>query len=356
MFSRLNILGILLLSSMLAACNSSMPPRQTSPSQPPAAKTTPIERSAPKPQASIPSAPSAPSGTGPRIINIDPKPEFAGNATDGIDPNTPLETSVTPRLDPIVKSTTKPYVVNGETISPMSAINTPFTETGHASWYGKKFHGRKTASGEVYDMFKLSAAHKTLPIPSYVRVTNLSNRKSVIVRVNDRGPFGRPRIIDLSYAAAKQLDIIQHGSSQVEISLIDPTQPTIMPVSNETVQVTREIIPAVSAGLPPSTSALSPANTSTVANTTATTSVSAKGLEANGIYIQVGAFGQQENADRLQKRILTAIPETQTLLNKVYNGKLFQVVLGPYPDHALAAQAASQMRDQLQLPALIFSR
>jgi rare lipoprotein A len=359
--SNLNLLGILLLTSLLAACSSSMPPRQTTPSQPPASKTTPTERSSPKPQAS---APSAPTIMGPRVINIDPKPEFQGNATDGIDPNTPLETTVTPRLDPIVKSTTKPYIVNGETISPMTAINTPFTETGHASWYGKKFHGRKTASGEVYDMFKLSAAHKTLPLPSYARVTNLSNGKSLIVRVNDRGPFGRPRIIDLSYAAAKQLDIIQHGSSQVEISLIDTTlaTPATPPASSETVQVTREIVQSVSAGVPASasapasTSAIAPVSTPSPANPSTPANTGANGLEANGIYIQVGAFGQEENADRLQKRISNTMPETQTLLNKVYNGKLFQVVLGPYPDHALAAQAASQMRDQLQLPALIFSR
>jgi rare lipoprotein A len=348
------LIAIALLSSLLAACNSSMPPRQTSPSQPPTSKSTPAER--PRATPPMASSPSAPPVMGPRIINIDPKPEFEGNATDGIDPNTPLETSVTPRLDPIVKSTTKPYIVNGETITPMSAIATPFTQTGHASWYGKKFHGRKTASGEVYDMFKLSAAHKTLPIPSYVRVTNLSNRKSVIVRVNDRGPFGRPRVIDLSYAAAKQLDIIQHGSSQVEVTLIDTTQQTPEPLqpSTETVQVTRQIIQPVSAGASPA-SVPSPASTPYTANTSAA-NIPANGLEANGIYIQVGAFGQEENADRLQKRIFTAIPETQTLLNKVYNGKLFQVVLGPYPDHALAAQAASQMRDQLQLPALIFSR
>ena len=351
MFSNLNLLALVLLTSLLAACSSSMPPRQTSPSQPPASKTAPIERPAP-PASSSP----APSGMGPRIINIDPKPEFQGNATDGIDPNTPLETTVTPRLEPIVKSTTKPYIVNGETISPMSSIATPFTETGHASWYGKKFHGRKTASGEVYDMFKLSAAHKTLPLPSYARVTNLSNRKSLIVRVNDRGPFGRPRIIDLSYAAAKQLDIIQHGSSQVEISLIDPTMSASPPASSDTVQVTREIVSSSSTGTPSSASALSSANASATAGAPTSASTVTSGLEANGIYIQVGAFGQEENADRLQKRIFTAIPETQTLLNKVYNGKLFQVVLGPYPDHALAAQAASQMRDQLQLPALIFTR
>lgn len=339
----LNLLGILLLTSLLAACSSSMPPRQTTPSQPSSSKTTPAERPAAKPQAT---APSASTIMGPRIINIDPKPEFEGNATDGIDPNTPLETTVTPRLDPIVKSTTKPYIVNGETISPMTTIATPFSQTGHASWYGKKFHGRKTASGEVYDMFKLSAAHKTLPLPSYARVTNLSNRKSVIVRVNDRGPFGRPRIIDLSYAAAKQLDIIQHGSSQVEITLIDTTlaTPATPPAASETVQVTRQIVQPVSA------------DTAAPASTPTPSTMPATGPEASGIYIQVGAFGQEENADRLQKRISNSIPETQTLLNKVYNGKLFQVVLGPYPDHALAAQAASQMRDQLQLPALIFSR
>jgi rare lipoprotein A len=344
----LNLAAILLLTSLLAACSSSMPPRQSSPSQPPASRPTPEQRPAAKPQ---PATPSAPTTMGPRIINIDPKPEFEGNATDGIDPNIPLETTVTPRLDPIVKSTTKPYIVNGETISPMTAITAPFSQTGHASWYGKKFHGRKTASGEVYDMFKLSAAHKTLPLPSYARVTNLSNGKSVTVRVNDRGPFGRPRIIDLSYAAAKQLDIIQHGSSQVEVSLIDTTQPVsaALPATSETVQVTREIVNRES--VPPVAAVTTPP-----ANAPTTASINASGLDANGIYIQVGAFGQEENADRLQKRIANSIPETQTLLNKVYNGKLFQVVLGPYPDHALAAQAASQMRDQLQLPALIFSR
>jgi rare lipoprotein A len=332
MFSKLNLLAVILLTSLLAACNSSMPPRQSSPSQPPAANT-PTTADKPYPSNS-PSTPSAPSTMGPRVINIDPKPETDGNPTDGIDPNIPLETSVTPKVEPIVKSTTKPYIVNGETVSPMLAVATPFTQIGHASWYGKKFHGRKTASGEPYDMYKLSAAHRTLPIPSYVRVTNLSNKKSLIVRVNDRGPFGRPRIIDLSYAAAKQLDIIQHGSTQVQIELIDPSLPTdsVQTTSKDNVQpvaVTTQTAP--SAG-PPTL------------------------LETNGTYVQVGAFGQEENADRLQQRIVKAAPETQSLLNKVYNGKLFQVVLGPYPDHALAAQAASQMRDQLQLPALIFSR
>lgn len=333
-------LCILMLAAWLAACNSSMPPRQTPPSVPPVTKPTPQERPA-TPGATMSTPPStSPSRGGPKVINIDPKPETAGNPTDGIDPNTPLETTVTPKLEPIVKGTTKPYIVNGETMTPMSEINTPFTQTGHASWYGKKFHGRKTASGEPYDMFKLSAAHRTLPIPSYVRVTNLSNGKTIMARVNDRGPFGRDRIIDLSYAAAKQLDIIRHGSAQVQVTLIDPSQPLNTPVttaqpSAETQTTSKEVVQVTR---------------------TVTSAKPASALETNGIYVQVGAFGQEENADRLQQRIFSALPETQSLLNKVYNGKVFQIVLGPYPDHALAAQAATQMRDQLQLPALIFSR
>ncbi|QDC43116.1 septal ring lytic transglycosylase RlpA family protein [Methylophilus medardicus] len=324
----------LMLACIIAACSSSMPPRQTTPdTTPPASSDRP---SSTAPAIGVPAPTGAVPG-GPKVINIDPKPETTGNPTDGIDPNIPLETTVTPKLEPIVKGTTKPYIVNGETVTPMSAISTPFTQTGHASWYGKKFHGRRTASGEPYDMFKLSAAHRTLPIPSYIRITNLSNGKTVMARVNDRGPFGRDRIIDLSYAAAKQLDIIRHGSAQVEISLIDPSQQTPLQ--------------AGAAEAAPGNSATQTAPVNATGN-----AARASTLEASGLYVQVGAFGQEENADRLQQRILNAAPETQSQLNKVYNGKTFQIVLGPYPNQALAAQAANQMRDKLQLPTLIFSR
>lgn len=335
MYCYLRQLCIWMLTGLLVACHSSMPPRQTAPSTPPSVRPVPAERPSPSATTPAPSM-SAPPLNGAKVINIDPKPETTGNPTDGIDPNIPLETSITPRLEPIVQGTTRPYIVNGETISPMSAITTPFTQTGHASWYGKKFHGRKTASGEKYDMFKLSAAHRTLPIPSYVRVTNVSNGKSLMVRVNDRGPFGRDRIIDLSYAAAKQLDMIRHGSAQVEIALIDPSQTSDTTSGTVVQSITKE--------------------TSKPLAVTGSVTRPVTSLDSNGIYVQVGAFGQEENADRLQQRIFGLMPETQSLLNKVYNGKVFQIVLGPYPDHALAAQAASQMRDQLQLPALIFSR
>lgn len=341
MFFYLQRLSIMLLAAWLVACNSTMPTKQDSPAE--ASQPTPAAPKASTATTASPPNMTAPRSTaskGPKVINIDPKPETTGNPTDGIDPNIPLETSVTPKLEPIVKGTTKPYIVNGETMTPMSEIRTPFTQTGHASWYGKKFHGLNTASGEPYDMFKLTAAHRTLPIPSYVRITNLSNGKTLIARVNDRGPFGRDRIIDLSYAAAKQLDIIRHGSAQVEITLIDPAQSNDKAVSTT----------------PKQSEPLAPNQEVVKVTRTITDAKPASSLTSNGVYVQVGAFGQEENADRLQQRIVGVLPDTQALLNKVYNGKVFQIVLGPYPDQALAAQAANQMRDQLQLPALIFSR
>jgi len=114
----------------------------------------------------------------------------------------------------------KPYSALGKQYIPMTQY-APYTKQGIASWYGKRYHGRKTSSGEVYDMYAMSGAHTTLPIPSYVRVTNLANKRSVIVRINDRGPFKHDRLIDLSYAAAHRLGLIAQGSGMVEVEWID---------------------------------------------------------------------------------------------------------------------------------------
>jgi len=121
---------------------------------------------------------------------------------------------------PPVKSktppTSRPYKVMGKWYQPLNHAK-DFVQVGKASWYGKKFHGRKTANGEIYDMYAISAAHKTLPIGTYVRVLNLINKKEIIVRINDRGPFVRGRIIDLSYAAAKKIGIVGPGTAKVKI-------------------------------------------------------------------------------------------------------------------------------------------
>jgi rare lipoprotein A len=127
-----------------------------------------------------------------------------------------------PMLEPIrADGPNKPYAVLGESYTPLAA-DAPLSESGLASWYGRKFHGRRTASGEVYDMYAMTAAHRTLPLPSYVRVSNPANGRSVIVRVNDRGPFTKDRIIDLSYTAAQKLGVF--GVARVEIVRITPDE------------------------------------------------------------------------------------------------------------------------------------
>ena len=115
----------------------------------------------------------------------------------------------------------KPYAALGESYTPLAA-DAPLSESGLASWYGRKFHGRRTASGEVYDMYAMTAAHRTLPLPSYARVSNPLNGRSVIVRVNDRGPFTKDRVIDLSYTAAQKLGVF--GVAKVEIVRITPDE------------------------------------------------------------------------------------------------------------------------------------
>lgn len=124
-----------------------------------------------------------------------------------------------PKIEPLLARANRPYVALGRSYTPLTT-DVEFRERGVASWYGKQFHGNRTASGEIYDMFAMSAAHPTLPLPSYLRVTSVRTRQSVIVRVNDRGPFKSDRIIDLSYAAASKLRFVAAGVEQVEIERI----------------------------------------------------------------------------------------------------------------------------------------
>lgn len=126
-----------------------------------------------------------------------------------------------PRSEPLHKYANRPYEVFGRKYVPLAAVQ-PYQQRGVASWYGKRFHGQKTASGEIYDMYAMSAAHPILPIPSYARVTSLRTGKQVVVRINDRGPFHSNRAIDLSYAAAYRLGLIATGSGEVEIEAIVP--------------------------------------------------------------------------------------------------------------------------------------
>jgi len=138
----------------------------------------------------------------------------------------------TPTSGPIVaptalnaypQKTGAPYVIKGITYYPLENVSGDYTETGVSSWYGKDFHGKKTANGEIYNMYDMTAAHKTLPIPTFIHVKNLDNGKEVVVRINDRGPFSKGRILDLSYAAAETLDMINSGTAQVKLTVLSQT-------------------------------------------------------------------------------------------------------------------------------------
>ncbi len=128
-------------------------------------------------------------------------------------------TDPTPKAEPLSPGGNRPYSLFGQHYTPLVDAQT-HTESGIASWYGNKFHGHLTSNGETYNMFAMTAAHKTLPLPSYVKVTNLDNGKSAIVRVNDRGPFHRDRIIDLSYSAANKIGMLQQGTARVQLQLL----------------------------------------------------------------------------------------------------------------------------------------
>lgn len=236
------------------------------------------------------------------VPGIVPEPE------DG--PGEPVNTAsikdATPRVEPITKIGNKsPYTVFGKTYFVLPSSK-DYREQGVASWYGKKFHGRKTSNGEVYDMYAMTAAHKTLPIPSYVRVTHTGNQRSIIVRINDRGPFHGPRIIDLSYVAALKLGFADNGTAEVLVEAIDPSGSLDRPEPEA-------VPPAV-------------AKTQAVAESNSDTGPTLPPLN-QGRYLQVGAFDQLEQAQALQKKIRShtshpILVQQRDLLYKVWIGPI----------------------------------
>ena len=178
---------------------------------------------------------------------------------------------------------------------------------GVASWYGTKFHGRETSSGEIYDMYKMTAAHKTLPIPTYVKVTNLENQRSVIVRVNDRGPFHDGRIIDLSYAAAKKLRIAGNGTARVEVAAINHATSSRSRSDLEITPIGTSNPPAIQHR--PQTS-----------------------HQPNTYYLQVGAYSDKANAEKALTRLImdSTYPAHISAVTNTANKTLYRVRLGPY--------------------------
>lgn len=198
-----------------------------------------------------------------------------------------------PRYEPRSKYGNPPsYEVLGRTYTVMQSSK-GYREQGIASWYGQKFHGRKTSSGEIYNMYAMTAAHKSLPLPTYVRVTNLDNRRSIIVKVNDRGPFHEQRLIDLSYAAASKLGIAENGTGSVEVLALEPGQAS---------ETKASATPAPSPTLP----------------------------EGKQLYIQVGAFISRTNAERMSRELARdTLPPVRIHTSQISDRPVYRVRIGP---------------------------
>jgi len=223
---------------------------------------------------------------------------------------------VVPRVEPRTRAGNKsPYTINGRTYRVLSS-EAGYSETGVASWYGRKFHGHLTSNGERYDMFQLSAAHPTLPIPSYVRVTNLDNGRDVLVRINDRGPFHPGRVIDLSYAGAAMLGYAGRGTARVKVEAVVPGDSA------------RPAAPQV---------AVTPAIADNTIEAAAEERV--KIAEGRGDeYLQIGAFTSIDGARGLVSR-LSAMTSMQVFIHSdtASNGSvLHKVRVGPLQDEAQA--------------------
>lgn len=224
-----------------------------------------------------------------------------------------------PRIEPPLARANRPYTALGGSYTPMTEYQ-PYRASGVASWYGRRYHGQKTSSGEIYDMYGMTAAHPILPIPSYVRVTNPENGRSVIVRVNDRGPFKKDRLIDLSYAAAYKLRLIGKGSGMVEVEAID-----VLTYDAKSAQ------PSLSLDK----------------------SIEVKTVAAGTTYLQLGAFKQKENADQLRDRISQSGMAGGGVIESWYNEGIYRVRVGPYASRAEAERAAAQLKQSLGLTAIM---
>ena len=229
-----------------------------------------------------------------------------------------------PRWEPLHKPAQRPYVVLGREYVPNTAVR-PYKARGIASWYGKKFHGQKTSIGEPYDMFAMTAAHPTLALPTYVRVTHVQSGKAVVVRVIDRGPFHADRIIDLSYTAAYKLGLVQGGSGLVEVEALLPGEsaprPLPSPERDEIEEFTRRL-------------AREEASTQTVATESA----------LRGVYLQLGAFGNADNAETLKNHLSRELDWLTDPMRIVAGKNVHRLQLGPYANRADAEKIAERIR------------
>ena len=302
---------VFVLIALLSACSNAPPRGPASPST--GASTPPASTAQPPAPATQPST---------RYYKDDGPGESPPDNLDAI-------ADAIPRLESLHRYANRPYTVLGRDYVPAIALKR-YRERGIASWYGRKFHGEKTSTGEIYDMYKMTAAHPTLPLPCYARVTNVSTGKSVVVRVNDRGPFLHDRIIDLSYAAANKLGIAQSGSGLVEVEAIIPADllladasPPLSPVT-----VTEASAPSLAPDIPLS-------------------------VAPGGFAVQLGAFANYANAQNFLAHVQNQLASVPVEAKVRQVGGLFRVYVGPYPDREEARRIADRLKNAFGFAAMV---
>ncbi|MBK8322228.1 MAG: septal ring lytic transglycosylase RlpA family protein [Betaproteobacteria bacterium] len=278
---------------------------------------------------------------------------------DSVPADIALIPDAVPTAEPYHRYANRPYTVFGRSYAPV-VNDEPMRERGLASWYGRKFHGQKTSSGEVYDMFAMTAAHKTLPIPSFARVTNLKSGASVVVRVNDRGPFHEGRVIDLSYAAAAKLGIAGPGSGPVEVERVfardagtivaaGPRPPAAAP---------RPASPPASPPAPPATAAASasvttPLRTEPPVPRPAEIETPLVAPASGGFILQLGAFSSVDNAESFRAHVSRELSWILEPIQVASAGGLHRVRLGPYKTREEAQAIADKIRASLDFAPVI---
>ena len=258
---------------------------------------------------------------------------YTDDGPDGIIPvNLDSLSEQVPRLEPMNAQANQPYSVFGRDYVPLLEP-APYKRQGTASWYGRKFHGQRTSSGEIYDMYALTAAHPTLPIPSYARVLNLENGNSVVVRINDRGPFSSGRIMDVSYAAAYRLGFVQEALANVEVESIVP------PATINTARPSG----GAAAGAPE-------------IKAEASTPQFPIAAERSGIYLQLGAFSNPANAENFSNRVRRELDWLKQPLNVTGRNNLYRLQLGPFRDRAEANAVSLKIREALEVKPVVINK
>ncbi|WP_229445381.1 septal ring lytic transglycosylase RlpA family protein [Massilia sp. Leaf139] len=261
------------------------------------------------------------------------------------------------RAEPYAKWANRPYSVFGQTYNPI-LHEEPFNQRGVASWYGVKFHGQRTSSGEPYDMYKMTAAHPTLPIPSYARITSVATGKSVVVRINDRGPFHASRIVDVSYTAALKLGLLGKGSHEVELERLFPNDPsrlaTVRRAATSQAQ-TLNVTPA-----PPDIAMLmleDRVQTDSAAAVQALPASQTLGTatSAAGFWLQLGAYSRADKAQEMSRQLADAGVEVGSL-EVAPAGSVHRLYGGPFGSRAEAQQAAKGLPSGLGLKPIVVKR